>query len=223
MDILLISATDNESKLLISKLGLNAFEKDLLRGKVNGNMVYYTCSGIGSASTAYKLTKLFLKNNFDLVVQFGIAGSFTSRFVPGAVVQVTEDCFADLGIDDNGQFKDLFELKYLNENSFPYTGNSIKNQFITDLSDVPEAKGITVNTASGNSDRINFLKNRFNPDVETMEGAALALVCASEKIKYLQIRAISNFVEPRNIKNWKTEAAVRDLTDKIIELLNEIN
>ena len=36
-----------------------------------------------------------------------------------------------------------------------------------------------------------------------MEGAAFFYVCLKEKVNFFQIRAISNFVEKRNKKNWE--------------------
>ena len=37
-------------------------------------------------------------------------------------------------------------------------------------------KAITVNTVHGNEDSISKIINRLNPDIETMEGAAIFIV-----------------------------------------------
>jgi futalosine hydrolase len=80
-------------------------------------------------------------------------------------------------------------------------------------------KGITVNTVHGNSASIKKVKKKFNPDIESMEGAAFFFACQNEKIPCLQIRAISNYVEKRNKKKWKMKLAVKNLCTIIEKIL----
>ncbi len=49
---------------------------------------------------------------------------------------------------------------------------------------------------------IQFYRDTFNPVTESMEGAALHYVCLMEKIPFLQIRSISNYIGERNKKKW---------------------
>jgi futalosine hydrolase len=78
---------------------------------------------------------------------------------------------------------------------------------------------ITVNTATGSEITRLRLKNKFNPDIETMEGAAFFYICIRERIPFLAIRAISNRVEPRDKRNWKINLALANLSEKLTEVL----
>ncbi len=52
-----------------------------------------------------------------------------------------------------------------------------------------------------------------------MEGAAFHYVCLQEKIPFLQLRAISNYVGERNKANWNLNEAIRNLNKKLIEIV----
>ena len=55
---------------------------------------------------------------------------------------------------------------------------AIPNKFTVDSkTDLLKVKSSTVNTMSGNTTTIKKIKNRLNPDIETMEGAAVFRVC----------------------------------------------
>jgi futalosine hydrolase len=40
-----------------------------------------------------------------------------------------------------------------------------------------------------------------------------------ENAKYVQIRAVSNYVEPRNKENWQMGLAIKNLNEYLITLL----
>jgi futalosine hydrolase len=55
-----------------------------------------------------------------------------------------------------------------------------------------------------------------------MEGAGIFYVCKMEKTPCLQIRSISNYVEPRNTANWNIVLAVKRLNEKLILMLKQL-
>ncbi|MBK8310223.1 MAG: hypothetical protein IPL04_04300 [Chitinophagaceae bacterium] len=57
--------------------------------------------------------------------------------------------------------------------------------------------------------------------VESMEGAALHYVCLMEKIPFIQLRAISNYITERNKKKWNMKESITNLNKEIIKLLNK--
>jgi futalosine hydrolase len=63
------------------------------------------------------------------------------------------------------------------------------------------------------------LAEKFNPQLESMEGAAVLYVCGREDIPAIQIRAISNYVGVRDRFSWKTEEAITALTKVISGLI----
>ena len=67
---------------------------------------------------------------------------------------------------------------------------------------------------------IDDLKKYFNPQVETMEGAAFYYCCFSAGVNCAEIRTISNFIETRSLAKWEIEKAVDALAEKVIAILN---
>ena len=85
-----------------------------------------------------------------------------------------------------------------------------------------EVRAITVNKVHGNDFSIHRIKERLNPQVESMEGAAFFYVCSQMDIPTLQIRAISNYVEKRNREAWKIELALNNLAEAISTIINKL-
>jgi len=84
---------------------------------------------------------------------------------------------------------------------------------------VKPVRAITVNAATGSEKTRRMHLEKFNPDIETMEGATFFYICSQENIPFLALRAISNMVERRNKSNWKIPLALNNLSDKLIEVL----
>ncbi|MCB0705698.1 MAG: hypothetical protein KDC34_10330, partial [Saprospiraceae bacterium] len=73
----------------------------------------------------------------------------------------------------------------------------------------------SVQKVHGSEASIRRIREKYDPDLESMEGAACFYVCMLEGVPFLQIRAISNYVEPRNRDNWEIGLAI----DKLNEIL----
>ena len=84
---------------------------------------------------------------------------------------------------------------------------------------MPGVNAVTVNTISGTEESIARIRNKFNPDIETMEGASFFYICAVEKIPFLAVRSVSNYVEPGSRSSWNIPLAVDNLALKVHELL----
>jgi len=206
MKTLIVSATYNELSTLIKKLSLKK-ETDNFYISDNFDILI---SGIGNAFTIYNLTEHLNKYTYKLIINVGIAGTFNKKICLGDIVSVKSDCFADIGIDDNGIFYTLEEAGLIS--------NKLKIKFASDLitKEIIKVEAITVNTASGSADKIYKLVNKFKPDIETMEGASVAFVANNKSVPVIQIRAISNYVEPRNKANWDINLAINNLNSFLI-------
>ena len=62
-----------------------------------------------------------VQKEYGLVIQAGIAGAFNDTLAPGSVAMIEKDTFGDIGIDEKGTFRTLFETGLAHENDFPYT------------------------------------------------------------------------------------------------------
>jgi len=181
--------------------------------------VEFLITGPGMVNTAYKLGKRLATNKYDRIINAGVCGCFDRSYALGTVFNISVETFADFGADDNGSFIDIFGLGLVDKNEAPFTDGLIINFSSVLAPNLPEAPGITVNTVTGSQPQIDKLVAKYKPVTESMEGAAFAYVCAIEKQPYVQIRAASNYVEPRNRANWQMPLAIQNLNNYLIEFL----
>jgi futalosine hydrolase len=214
MDILLTAATNFEIQPTINYLA----ERDCLIGS---NRFEVLITGIGCMSTTYWLTKTIDKQRPDLLIQAGIGGSYSHDHPPGSLVLVNEEVSGDLGVEENNEFKDVFDMG-LPQITAPYTGKSLLNKDSARLQryNLPLVKAVTISEITTRRERIEQLQQKYQPVVESMEGAAFHYIAAIEKIPYIQLRAISNMVGERDKTKWKMKEAIHMLNEKLIEMVN---
>ena len=183
-----------------------ATEQEVIKDKFKDCNVLIT--GMGMVNTSIQITKELMQNKYDLVINMGVAGSFSKDYVIGDVVEVVEDSFSELGFE--------------NGNNFGHFSNFLTKYNVAAKTNLQKVKGITVNTVHGNEQSIAEIVNRLNPDVESMEGAAVFKVCNEFAVPCIQIRAISNNVEKRNKENWNMPLAIHNLNNQVEKLIMEL-
>lgn len=177
-------------------------------------------TGVGVPAAIYQLQKKLQNKKYQLVIQAGIAGSFTSNLALGEVVIVEKDCFADIGIKEKDQFSSIFETNLADENLFPYKkGWLINPTLIKDKLPVKAVTAVTINTVSDSTTQKNMLIKKYHAQTESMEGAALHYVCLQEAVAFLQLRSISNMVGERDKTKWKMEDAIKNLNKELVRFL----
>jgi futalosine hydrolase len=181
-------------------------------------------SGVGMMATAYALTKHLGSNKYDFVLQAGIAGSYVHNLPPGSLVFVTSDRYGDLGAEDHDNYLDIFEMGLMAKNSAPYTDGSLVTPLLPvhNKISLPHVSGLTVNTVSGNEKTIAHRVKKFASNIESMEGAAFHYVCLQEGVPFAQIRAISNYVTPRDKSLWKMKEAITNLNAWLIGFIENL-
>lgn len=220
MKILIVSATENEV-LPLSGRHLKPFIPESIDDFQNKS-VNILITGIGAVPTTYHLTRCAL--SYDLIINAGIAGSFSHDLHPGSVVTISEDVFSEYGIDNRDQFvpySNAFKSDANDPLSNPFMSNPwLGSEFKP--GNLKRVRGITVATVSGSKERIDFLKTYWNPEVETMESAAVFYTCLNLKIPFICIRSISNLVEPRDVSKWKTSDAIENLCKHIKYYIEQV-
>jgi len=213
MKILVAAATPFEIESFVNKL--SARDNDLPHE-------FYICiTGIGMMHTTYTLTKAITFFGPEMVIQAGVAGAFDHRLQLGEVVMVEREYQGDLGVENRETYQDIFETGLLLPDQLPYQKSALVNPMhnIPFGSGLRLVRGLTVNTVSGSDDTIRQRSNKYSCDVESMEGAAFHYVCLSEHLPFLQLRAISNYVEPRDKSKWKMKEAIKSLNDYLETVL----
>ncbi len=181
-------------------------------------------TGVGITQATYQITDTLNKTQFDLCIQAGICGAFDRQILIGEVVEVIAEKNVQSGAEDGEIFIDIFELGLQNKNEFPYSNGWIENgpKPFNSLQKIKKVRAVTVETVHGSEESIIRTENKYHPDVESMEGSAFFYCCSMKKIPFIQIRAVSNYVEKRNKANWNIALAVQKLNTVIVQLLNEI-
>ena len=220
MNLLITSATWNEIKPL---------EDFLLKldeaGRLREHAVEICITGVGGAQTAFHLGKILLTGKWDLAIQLGICGSFKKEFEIGHTVNVVEECFADLGAEDDKTFLDVFQIGLLDADKFPFENGKLLNTTpisFSGLEQLPKARGISVNKIHGNEQSILGVTAKYHGEVESMEGAAFFYCCKMAAIPFLQIRTVSNFVERRDKNKWNISLAIKNLNDTAQKIIEEL-
>lgn len=225
MRILLVSATDLEIQPLVSALGPAADAGPRLRTFASGaRTVDVLTSGVGMVAAAAWCSRALTASRYDMALNLGVCGSFDRALMPGTLVHVVADRIAELGAEDGDEFLTVQELKLLGDDEFPFRGGRLVNEAPPQnavLERLPHVSGITVNTAHGMEATIARVVERFNPQIESMEGAAFMYACLIHGVPFAQIRAVSNVVERRNRAAWKMPEAIRTLNETARLLLDE--
>ncbi len=227
MNVLVCIATKLESKKILAGKEVETLSDNLSKCSLGKVITDILVTGPGGYFTMYHLLNTLKEKKYDLAINAGIAGSYNKEIAVGEVVQVVSDEFADLGIEDKDHFITIFEAGFENANKTPFrdgklygnTGN-FKYKILDQLTRV---SAITSATAHGGDNSIEKCRKKFAADIETMEGAAFFYTCLLQNVPCMQLRSISNRVEPRNLKNWNTELALENLSKDFLSLLHEIN
>jgi futalosine hydrolase len=178
-------------------------------------------TGVGAPACMYSLTVALLKKKYDIVIQAGIAGTFKTSFELGKTYFVSSDVFADLAIIEAGQLHTLFDKQFADANLFPFQKGLLVNLSQQNFG-LNTAKAITVNTVADDLTFTNLFKQKFDADIESMEGAALHYVCLQQKVPFIQLRSISNFVGERVKTNWKTQEAIQHLNSTLFTVVQQL-
>jgi futalosine hydrolase len=184
----------------------------------------YHQSGIGMLAATFALTKLAFEDKPDLIIQVGIAGTFDTELALGTVVVIAEETIGDLGVEEDGKWKDLFDLKLEKSSYHPFEKRKLPNQWLGkyNLLGLKEVSGITVNEITTHPERIQKLIKKYNPCIESMEGAALHYVARESSIPFIQIRAISNYIGERDKSNWQMKLAIDNLNQTLLQYIDQL-
>lgn len=223
MKLLIVSATPFEVAPLVSWLE-EGFDKTKNLNFVKNNVeVTILITGVGMALTGVMLGSALAQQTYDFVLNVGVAGAFDKKLKLGEVVNVVSEQFGDLGVEESdGRFTDAHELSLLEPHQPPFLDGKLLNVKGAEFDFLPKVKGLTVNKVHGFQPSIDAIRSKFDAGVESMEGAAFFLACLLAGVPFLEIRAISNYVEPRNRENWELALAIEHLNETLIHLISSL-
>lgn len=214
--ILIVSATKHEVEPFLTAFNIT----------VTGNIGFFPSrshpglavliTGVGMVNTAHFIGRYFL-SAFNFTINVGICGAFNRNIKIGEVVNVVKDTLSEMGAEDGDQFIKYSDLNLGGTNKFEYR----LDDEVDRIDELKQVQGITVNTVHGNEQSIKKVVELFNPDVESMEGAAFFRACEHLPGSIIQIRAVSNYVEKRDKSKWNIPLAISNLNEFIIKLVED--
>ena len=181
MHVLILAATEIEIAPTLEELGAKWATTGVQSFKRGDLTIDVVVSGVGMVRTTYALTKVLAQRKPDLCINVGIAGAFPGKFSIGDVVHVTHETFAEMGATDSaGDHLSMREMGL--EEDIPSV--EMVNSTAAAFDFLPKAKGITVNNVHGDLKGILSAQSRFDPDIETMESAAVFYTCLKEEVNF---------------------------------------
>jgi futalosine hydrolase len=180
-------------------------------------------TGIGLTAATYSFVKQFSLKKPALVIQAGIAGCFDKNISLGSVVITRQDTIADQIVTENKQLKTMFDLGLVKPNQAPYSKGWLVNPHreLIKKTKLKIVNAVSVNRVTTTTQMTGLYQKKFQPSIESMEGAALHYTCLLEKIPFLQIRSISNYIGERNKKKWNMKEAVSNLNYELTRILEQ--
>jgi futalosine hydrolase len=193
--------------------------KPAVRGLLDGVPVCLVVCGMGKTNAAHALTALLERTRVRAVIGFGVGGAYPGAGLSTAGIGIASaSIYGDEGVDAPGGWMGTEAI------GIPLAsagGRAWFNEFAADAALVEavraalEASGIearvgpflTVSACSGTLARGEALAARWGALCEGMEGAALAHVAALYGIPFLELRAVSNQVEDRDLSRWRLAEA----------------
>ncbi len=214
MDILLISATAKEIEPFF----------EYYRNTKRSQNIDILITGIGLTAATYHLLKQINLKKPDLVIQAGVAGCFDKKISLGTVVAVKKEAIGDQSVIELKKLKTLFDLELVPHNQFPFRKGWLENNHeILKNSSLKKVNAISVNEITTSKEKVQFYKDAFEPEIESMEGAALHYTCLMEKIPFIQLRSISNYITERDKKKWDMKKSISNLNKDLIKLIETLN
>lgn len=184
-------------------------------------------TGVGIAHTALALGMYPPDTKpAHVFINAGIAGSLDHSVPLGTVFEVVSDAFADLGAEDrDGSFMHAWAMGLANK-SLPGGRDIYDEAGVLHIGqpmfgqELRAVHGITVNKVHGSEASIRQVQDSFPAaTTESMEGAAFMMACLHRGWRCTQVRAISNWVEPRNRASWQIGSAIECLNDFLVQTL----
>jgi futalosine hydrolase len=179
--------------------------------------------GVGKASSSLQLSRrLSREPRPALVVLFGVCGAHVDdadALAVGDICVVGSDCLADEGVQTEDSFLSLDDLGLAATTTFEMDERRT-TQAAAMLGNAPIVSGSTVSTCSGNDVMAAARLSHTAAAIETMEGAAVSLVCQELGVPLVQVRCVSNRTGDRSRAGWDLDRACINVQDAVRRLMS---
>jgi futalosine hydrolase len=189
------------------------------RGMLDGRPVILLPAGMGKTNAAQAATALLETRRVRGILGFGIAGAYAGSGLEVCdVALASATVYGDEGVEAPGGWMStegigipLLERRGVRTfNEFAIAPDRVERARASLAAEgIPARVGpfVTLSACSGTAARGAEISGRFGALCEGMEGAALAHVAALYEVPFLELRAVSNHVEDRDLSRWRIREA----------------
>ncbi|WP_062052550.1 futalosine hydrolase [Bacillus sp. JCM 19034] len=189
-------------------------EKEAIEAGLKGDERFHVrLAGVGPVEAAVATTMELSNQSYNAVVNMGIAGGFEERAKVGSLVVASKVILADLGVQTEEEFKPVESIGF-GQSVLSPDRTLVDRLTRTAGKSVLEAPVLTMSTVTGTSWRADELRRRY-PDAaaEAMEGFGVGFAALKQGLPFMEIRAISNAIGPRDRDAWRMQDALLALTE----------
>lgn len=182
--------------------------------------------GVGKARAAAGMAFALAALQPSAVIAIGIGGAYVGSFLSvGMAMWSDEDLELDLGVAGEHPWAEAasFAVPLLPEGP----GRSREARCDPELtgalaaaSGLPRGRFATLDAVSHSLERAAALQQRFDVSIESMEGAAMAMVAAQQGVPMAQLRGVSNIAGDRDHARWSIRGALRSAHQGVLQSLS---
>ncbi|MFN2257539.1 MAG: futalosine hydrolase [Desulfuromonadaceae bacterium] len=234
--ILLLSAVAQENTRLRAELHqtqtYTCGTLEYHRGILGAHNVAIATTGIGTANAAGSSALLLHQLNPAAVIVCGCGGAYhSSALTVGDLALASAEIYADTGAITPDGFLSMQALNLpllkrgdtLYYNRFPvctglnaHAALHLKRFAAHSGISFCEGNFVSVATCSGTDTRAAAVEAATAGICENMEGAAIAQMCCMFDTPFVEVRAISNMVETRNMACWDLAGAMQRAQEALL-------
>jgi futalosine hydrolase len=171
-----------------------------------------TSCGVGPVLAAMNTMRLCLQHPFQELILLGIAGTFDEHLAPIlSEVAISEETLLDFGREHATlatPFSPAF-CPFPDQGAAEFPTSHLK--LLPPTIDLPSIRSVTVSYVTQSKERKQAIFDRHHPQIENMEGAAVAMVCHQLRLPFRQYRVISNIVGEPDRSRWHIDEAIAGL------------
>lgn len=202
---------NNFGRILIMT-SVEAEREAILRGIESDSRIDVKLAGVGPISAGIQTAKALAADEYDLVINMGIAGGFADKAEVGSLVIANEMVSADLGAESPEGFITLDELGF-GESTRVKTDSDLIQILLEAIKDenisVQAGNILTLSTVTGTAETTSKLQQREPGALaEAMEGYGVAMAAKEFGLPVIEIRSISNPIGPRDRSAWRIKDAL---------------
>lgn len=208
-----------KSKILL--VSATKIEIDQIETTVTNAEIDSLITGIGTVATTYSVAVALTKQKYDLVINLGVAGAYNEDLSIGETVIIEKDQFSAFGIETDEGFCPIKQSHISHLSDLPDDGILRGDTTFADKLNLKPVSAVTADAVHSNQSSIDLIRKTYNPDIESMEGAAVFYVCHKMGVKCVQIRSISNYMRTRDKAEWDLPKAIESLSNRVNNFLLE--